>query len=65
MQLHRLCSMQDNKEVVGMKKYIKPELVEAIVSANTSIANGGLSGWLDDNEMGKYEDSITTYQYNS
>ena len=48
-----------------MKKYIKPELVEAIVSANTSIANGGLADWLDDNKMGTYEDSITTYQYNS
>ena len=48
-----------------MKKYIKPELIESVISANTSIANGGLGDWLTDNSMGTYEESITTYQYNS
>ena len=33
-----------------MKKYIKPELMESNISANTSIANGGLSGWLEEVE---------------
>ncbi len=48
-----------------MKKYIKPELMESNISANTSIANGGLSGWLEEVGGGTYKETITTYQYNS
>ena len=48
-----------------MKNYIKPELLKIIISANCDIAEGGLGQWLDDNSMGEYNDSITTYEYNS
>ena len=49
-----------------MKKYIKPEMMESIISANTSIADGGLGQWLDEaTEGGTYENTITTYEYNS
>ncbi len=48
-----------------MKNYIKPEIKNVNLSANCDIASAGLSGWLDDNDMQSYEDSITTFQYNS
>ena len=48
-----------------MKKYIKPELLESIISANCAIAEGGLADWLDENTKGTYEETITTFQYNS
>ena len=48
-----------------MKKYIKPELLNLNYSANCDIAEGGLADWIDKNDMGTYEDSITTFEYNS
>ena len=48
-----------------MKKYTKPELLNVSYSANCDIAEGGLGGWLDENSMGTYEESITTFEYNS
>ncbi len=49
-----------------MKKYIKPEILEKIISADTSIADGGLGDWLyQATEGGTYENTITTYQFNS
>ena len=47
-----------------MKKYIKPELMESNISVNTSIADGGLSGWLTEVDA-TYAETITTFQYNS
>lgn len=46
-----------------MKTYIKPNLTSAEISANAEIAS--LNTWLQDNGMATYENSITTYQYNS
>ena len=49
-----------------MKKYTKPELLKSIISADCDIAeNVGLGGWLDQENIGAYEDTITTYEYNS
>ncbi len=49
-----------------MKKYIKPEILEKIISADTSIADGGLGDWLQQTAEGAtYQNSITTYQFNS
>ena len=49
-----------------MKKYIKPEILEKIISADTSIADGGLGEWLyEGTGGGNYDNTITTYQFNS
>ena len=49
-----------------MKKYTKPELLNACYSADCDIAeNVGLGGWLDQENIGAYEDTITTFEYNS
>ena len=49
-----------------MKKYLKPELLNLSYSADCDIAeNVGLSGWLDQENIGAYEDTITTFEYNS
>ena len=45
-----------------MKNYIKPEINTQNFSANSPIANG-LQGWLTENGMQTYENSITTYYY--
>ena len=46
-----------------MKTYVKPNLNQTDISANIEIAS--LNTWLQDNGMATYENSITTYQYNS
>ena len=46
-----------------MKTYIKPDLNQINISANTEIAS--LNDWLASNSLTTYQDSITTFQYNS
>lgn len=47
-----------------MKNYIKPNLNQINISVNKEIA-AGLNDWLTTQGMTAYEDSITTYEYNS
>jgi len=47
-----------------MKNYIKPNLNQINISVNKEIA-AGLNDWLTTQGMTTYENSITTYEYNS
>ena len=46
-----------------MKTYIKPNLNQTNISVNIEIAS--LNAWLTSNGLQEYENSITTYEYNS
>ena len=48
-----------------MKKYIKPIIDLSKITPDTKIAQVGLSGWLDDNQVNDYENSITTCEFSS
>lgn len=45
-----------------MKQYIKPNLDLKSISFDKELANAGLSGWLDANLGGDYDQVVTTYQ---
>ena len=47
-----------------MKKYIKPEMEKMNISVAAEIATN-LSNWLQANGLNEYNDSITTFMFNS
>lgn len=46
-----------------MKNYVKPNLNQINISVNNEIAS--LNDWLSTNGLTEYQNSITTYEYNS